>query len=59
VVSGRLPLTLVSLLGPHIPCVTVSDSSWSVMSGERMLEFELAADGIRLCSLNLISAPAV
>jgi hypothetical protein len=58
-VSGRLPLTLVSLLGPHVPCVTVSDSSWSVTTGERTFDFELAADGIQLTSLNLISAPAI
>jgi asparagine synthase (glutamine-hydrolysing) len=56
-VSGRLPLTMVSLLGPHVPSVTVSDSSWSVMSGERMFEFELAAGEIQLRSLKLISAP--
>jgi len=56
-VSGRLPLTMVSLLGPHVPSVTVSDSTWSVMSGERMFEFELAAGEIQLRSLKLISAP--
>jgi hypothetical protein len=48
---------MVSLLGPHVPSVTVSDSSWSVMSGERMFEFELAAGEIQLRSLKLISAP--
>jgi asparagine synthase (glutamine-hydrolysing) len=58
-VSRELPLTLVSLLGPHVPSVTVSNSLWSVMSGERMFEFELAANGIQLCSLNLMSAPAL
>ncbi len=56
-VSGRLPLTLVSLLGPRVPSVTVSDSSWSVMSGERMFEFELVAGAILPGSLQLTSAP--
>ena len=55
--SGRLPLTMVSLLGPYVPSVTVSDSLWSVMSGERMFEFELAAGEIELGSIKLISAP--
>jgi asparagine synthase (glutamine-hydrolysing) len=52
-VFGRLPLTLVSLLGPNVPSVTVSDSSWSVMSGERIFEFELGAGEIQPRSLKL------
>jgi asparagine synthase (glutamine-hydrolysing) len=56
-VSGRLPLTMVSLLGPNVPSVTVSDSLWSVISGERIFEFELAAGEIQLASVKLISAP--
>ncbi len=43
--SVRLPLTLVSILGPHVPSVSVSASSWSVMAGDRTIEFELSADG--------------
>jgi len=44
--SGRLPLTMVSILGPHVPSVSVSDVSWSVMAGVRIVEFELSAAGI-------------
>jgi asparagine synthase (glutamine-hydrolysing) len=43
--SERLPLTLVSILGPHVPFVSVSASSWSVMAGDRTIEFELSAAG--------------
>jgi asparagine synthase (glutamine-hydrolysing) len=56
-VPGRLPLTMVSLLGPYVPYVNVSDSLWSMMSGERMFEFELSAGEIELGSIKLISAP--
>jgi asparagine synthase (glutamine-hydrolysing) len=41
----RLPLTVVSILGPHVPSVSVSGSSWSVMAGDRVVEFELNLDG--------------
>jgi len=44
--SDRLPLILVSILGPHVPSVSVSASSWSVMAGDRIVEFELSAAGI-------------
>jgi hypothetical protein len=56
-VSERLPLTLVSILGPHVPSVAVSGSSWSVMSRDRILEFEVAGDGIQPHSLKLTTAP--
>jgi asparagine synthase (glutamine-hydrolysing) len=45
--SDRLPLTLVSLLGPHVPAVSVADSAWSVMAGDQTIEFELTATGIQ------------
>ena len=41
----RLPLTLVSILGPHVPSVSVSASSWSVMAGDRIVEIGLNPDG--------------
>jgi asparagine synthase (glutamine-hydrolysing) len=44
--ADRLPLTLVSILGPHVPSVSVSASSWSVMAGDRIVEFQLSAAGI-------------
>jgi asparagine synthase (glutamine-hydrolysing) len=43
--SERLPLTLISILGPHVPSVSVSGSSWSVMAGDRTIEFELSVNG--------------
>jgi hypothetical protein len=44
--SEHLPLTLVSILGPHVPSVSVSASSWSVMAGDRAVEFEITGNGI-------------
>jgi asparagine synthase (glutamine-hydrolysing) len=56
--SERLPLTLVSILGPHIPSVSVSASSWSVLAGDQVIEFDLSEDGtIQLHSL--IPAPVI
>jgi hypothetical protein len=52
-VSERLPLTLISILGPHVPSVAVSASSWSVTTCDRMLEFELGEHGIKLPTLKL------
>ncbi|MGD0294798.1 MAG: asparagine synthase (glutamine-hydrolyzing) [Terracidiphilus sp.] len=43
--SQRLPITMVSILGPHAPSVSVSASLWSVMVGDRILEFELNLNG--------------
>jgi asparagine synthase (glutamine-hydrolysing) len=45
-VSERLPLTMVSILGAHVPSVSVTASTWSVTAGDRVVEFELNADGI-------------
>jgi asparagine synthase (glutamine-hydrolysing) len=44
--AGTLPLTVVSVLSPHVPSVTVSQNCWSVTAGERTIEFELAPLGI-------------
>ncbi len=43
--SGRLPLTMVSILGPHVPLVSVAASSWSVTAGDQLVEFALSAEG--------------
>jgi asparagine synthase (glutamine-hydrolysing) len=45
-VLGRLPLTMVSILGTHVPSISVTASTWSVTAGDRVVEFELNADGI-------------
>jgi asparagine synthase (glutamine-hydrolysing) len=42
----RLPLTIVSILGAHVPSVSVAGSTWSVTAGDQVVEFELNADGI-------------
>lgn len=55
-VSERLPLTLVSILGACVPSVSVSASTWSVTLGDRVVEFELSADGI-IQSCSPIPAP--
>jgi len=41
-----LPLTMVSILGAHVPSVSVAGSTWSVTAGDQVVEFELNADGI-------------
>lgn len=41
-----LPVTLVTILGAHVPSVTVSGSCWSVVAGGQVAEFEITADGI-------------
>jgi asparagine synthase (glutamine-hydrolysing) len=56
-VSERLPLQMVSILGPYVPTVSVSASSWSVGAGDRVVEFELTAAGIQPRSLKLTHAP--
>jgi asparagine synthase (glutamine-hydrolysing) len=43
--SERLPLTLVSIFGPHVPAVSVTDSTWTVVAGGRVAGFEIAVDG--------------
>ena len=45
-VSERLPLIMVSILGAHVPSLSVTGSTWSVTAGDRVVEFELNADGI-------------
>src|ERR1019366_548223 len=45
-VSERLALTMVSILGAHVPSVSVTASTWSVTAGDRVVQFELNADGI-------------
>lgn len=58
-VSERLPLTMVSILGAHVPSVSVTASTWSVTAGDRVVEFELNADGIsRPRSLTTTAVPA-
>jgi hypothetical protein len=44
--SERLPLTMVSILGAHVSTLSVTGSTWSVTAGDRVVEFELDADGI-------------
>jgi asparagine synthase (glutamine-hydrolysing) len=45
--SGQLPFALVSILGPHVPSVSVSASSWSVTAGDRVVDFEMTEFGIQ------------
>lgn len=56
-ISERLPLTLVSVLSPHVPSVAVSASDWSVTAGEKIIDFELSADGIQPRSRRLTPTP--
>jgi asparagine synthase (glutamine-hydrolysing) len=44
--SERLPLTLVSILGPHVPSVSVSAAAWSVIAGDRAVDLAITAEGI-------------
>ncbi len=45
-ISKPLPITTVSILGAHIPSVSVTGSTWSVVVGDRIIRFEMTADGI-------------
>lgn len=45
-VCERLPLSMVSILGAHVPSVSVTASTWSVTVGGRAVEFALSAEGI-------------
>jgi asparagine synthase (glutamine-hydrolysing) len=50
--SQRLPLTVISILGAHVPSVSVTNSTWSVTAGDRAVEFELNTDGVSLPRLS-------
>lgn len=44
-VSEPLPITLVSVLSPVIPKVSVEGSAWSVSAGDHVVNFELTSNG--------------
>jgi hypothetical protein len=56
-ISEPLPLTMVSILGAHVPSLSVAGPIWSVTAGERVIEFELSSNGICPRSLKLVPAP--
>jgi asparagine synthase (glutamine-hydrolysing) len=56
--SEHLPLSLVSILGPHVPTISVSGSLWCVAAGDRTVEFDLSAGGT-IQPRHLTAAPVV